>query len=70
MELTPEQEEKAAATANLVAAAMARLEREHGERTVMEALRLIISALPSNERRLSIIKALSGQKPGGPAQGS
>jgi len=61
--LTDEQREHAAATANMVAAAMARLDREHGEGAVMEALRLIISALPSDERRQAIIAALMRGKP-------
>ena len=63
-QLTPEQKEQAAATANLVAAAMARLDREHGEAAVMEALRLIISALPSDERRQAIVKALTAKAAG------
>ena len=62
--LTTEQKEQATATANLVAAALARLDREHGEATVMEALRLIISALPSDDRRKAIIGALMAKDSG------
>jgi hypothetical protein len=56
--LTDEQREQATATANLVAAAMARLQREHGDAAVMEAMRLISSAMSSDERRKSIAQAL------------
>jgi hypothetical protein len=60
-ELSAEQKEMAVATANLVVTAMVRLERDCGERAFMEALRLIISALPSNERREAIMRALAAQ---------
>ncbi len=56
--LTAEQREQATATANLVAAAMARLHREHGEAAVMEAMRLISSAMTDDARRKSIAQAL------------
>lgn len=56
--LTDEQREQATATANLVAAAMARLHREHGEAAVMEAMRLISSAMTDDARRKSIAQAL------------
>ncbi|KAA9386533.1 hypothetical protein [Neorhizobium galegae] len=56
--LTEEQREQATATANLVAAAMARLHREHGEAAVMEAMRLISSAMTDDARRKSIAQAL------------
>lgn len=56
--LTEEQREQATATANLVAAAMARLHREHGEVAVMEAMRLISSAMTDDARRKSIAQAL------------
>jgi hypothetical protein len=62
-ELSAEQKEKAA-TANLVVTAMVRLERDCGERAIMEALRRIISALPSNERREAIMRALAAQAKG------
>ncbi|CDZ27531.1 hypothetical protein NOJ05_11510 [Neorhizobium galegae] len=57
-DLTEEQREQATATANLVAAAMARLHREHGEAAVMEAMRLISSAMTDDARRKSIAQAL------------
>jgi predicted protein tyrosine phosphatase len=63
-ELSAEQREMAAATANLVVTAMVRLERDCGERAIMEALRLIISALPNNERRVAIMRALAAQAQG------
>ncbi|WP_105421286.1 hypothetical protein [Neorhizobium sp. T25_27] len=56
--LTDEQREQATATANLVAAAMARLHREHGDAAVMEAMRLISSAMTDDARRRSIAQAL------------
>jgi hypothetical protein len=56
--LTDEQQEQATATANLVAAAMARLQREHGDAAVMEAMRLISSAMTDDARRKSIAQAL------------
>lgn len=56
--LTEEQRERAMATANLVAAAMVRLEREYGDAALMEAMRLISSAISSDERRKTIAQAL------------
>lgn len=59
-ELTKEQREQAQATANLVVAAMARLDREHGRAAVIAAMRLINTALPHEERRQDLIGALRG----------
>ncbi|SMD07313.1 hypothetical protein [Rhizobium sp. RU36D] len=60
--LSEEQQEQAEATANLVASAMVRLRREHGEAAVMEAMRLISTAFATDERRQAIAKAL-GTRP-------
>lgn len=57
-ELTNEQREKAMATANLVAATMVRLEREHGEAAMTEAMRHLCSAMSSDERRKFIALAM------------
>lgn len=57
-ELTEEQKEQAMAVANLVAAAMARLNREHGKAAVIEAMRLISSAMSSDEMRRDVGNAL------------
>lgn len=62
-ELSDEQREQAEAAANLVASVMTRLRREHGAAAVMEAMRLISTAFPSEERRQEIAKAL-GANPG------
>ena len=60
--LTRRQKERAAATANLVVAAMVRLECEHGTAAVIETLRLILSALPSEEQRREIMQALANME--------
>lgn len=57
-ELTAEQKEEAIAVANLVAASMARLKREHGMAAVMEAMRLISSAMENDESRRQVGSAL------------
>ncbi|MBP1850781.1 hypothetical protein [Rhizobium halophytocola] len=57
-DLTDEQREQAVATANLVAASMARLNREHGKAAVLEAMRLISSAMESDQWRKDVGQAL------------
>lgn len=57
-ELTEEQKEQATAVANLVAATMARLNREHGKATVLEAMRLISSAMASDAWRRDVGQAI------------
>ena len=57
-ELTAEQREQAIATANLVAASMARLHREHGKPAVLEAMRLISSAMENDSMRRDVGQAL------------
>ncbi|MGF0536603.1 hypothetical protein ACQQ2Q_01320 [Agrobacterium sp. ES01] len=62
-DLTDVQKEQAEAVANLVAAAMVRLNREHGKEAVLEAMRLISSAMTSNEWRKQVGNALINNAP-------
>lgn len=58
-ELTGEVQERASATANIIVSSLIRLQREHGPLAVSEAWRLVISALPCDEKRLALLMVLA-----------
>ena len=57
-ELTEIQREAAAASANLIVATVVRLEMEHGEAAALEALRLVLSAVPADQTRQLMIDTM------------